>query len=219
MINLYDQLKEYCGCVDVTEDDVAEMINVISMATCWAQSSCETFLMSDRAEVIDLPLCADCVFKFEPFYRPFDPESFKFTFVEIDGINETYTELTDWSYSNIDGVFRIDLGLDCACIDRCGCDPEYKLLVEYRAGYEELPDCILPVFCNLLEVIRSKNNCDCTDCGCESDTPESITYATGDIVTVALETDLGALLVNNYKAQLSSISLCKEKKKIWGFVV
>lgn len=217
MSNLYDQLNEYCGCVDVTEDDVAEMVNIISMATCWAVHSCETFLFSDRVEVINLPPCTECVYKFTPYYQPFDAESFSFTLVEINGVNETHTELTDWSYSSLEELFRIDLGMDCACINHCGCDPEYKLLVQYKAGYEELPDCILPVFCNLLEVIRAKNDCSCDNCGCEGE--EDIEYARGDVVTVALETDLGKLLVENYKVQLSTISLCKEHRKLWGIVV
>lgn len=218
MKNLYDQLKEYCGCVDVTEDDVAEMVNVISMATCWAMSSCETFLLSDRTEVIDLPRCFECYFKFKPYYFPYDKDTFEFKLVEINGLEETYYDV-DWAYSEVDKVFRLDLGLDCSCMNRCGCDPEYKLLVNYKAGYEELPDCILPVFCNLLDVIRAKNDCDCNDCNCTNEAEENIKYATGDVVTVALETDLGVLLNKTYQNQLSSISLCREKKRLWGFVV
>ena len=46
-----------------------ELITLISTYTCWAQSPCETFLLSERREVVDIPDCIkDCdVFEFEPF--------------------------------------------------------------------------------------------------------------------------------------------------------
>lgn len=217
-IPIYDQLTAYCDCGQFDEKDLADMVNVVSLMTCWQMHPCETFLKGDRVEVIDLPPCMECPFVFEPYYYPFDPDSFKFYLVTIDGVEETIEEI-EGHYSTVEENFRLDLEMDCACMRRCGCDPIFKLKVEYTAGYEELPDCLLPVFCNLLSVIHSKNDCDCTDCGCESDSPESITYATGDVVTVALETYLGQVLVENYKTQLSMISLCRGRRRIWGFII
>lgn len=231
---IVEQLRAYCACVeDITEADVAEMINVVSLASCWQRVPCETFLKGVRREVIDLPSCADCPITFEPYYQPFDVASFKFYLVKIDDLDEETTEITRFKYIGASGGgvydpdfatghFRVDPGLPsckCGCDPCCGCPPEYKMIVEYEAGYDELPDCLLPVFCNLLEVIMAKRNCDCeTDCGCETQ-EEQIRYAKGDVVTVALETEIGKILVETYKNQIGMISLCRERKYLWGIVV
>ena len=222
---LIEQLIGYCDCVkDATDEDGVELINVVSMATCWMQEPCETFLKGERREIIDLPSCADCPITFEPYYHPFDVDSFKFSLVKIQGIEEKITEITDFAYHTSDGKFHVDVGLPsckCGCKQcTCGCEPEYKLLVEYTAGYEIIPDCLLPVFCNLLEGIHAKRECNCcNDCGCEAETEEDIKYASGDVVSVQLETDLGKMLVQDYKNLLGMISLCKKQNEIWGVVV
>lgn len=218
-----DQLRDYCECVkEATDEDVAELVNMVSMATCWTQHPCETFLKGERREVIDLPSCADCPITFDPYYKPFDEDSFTFELVRIKGIEETVTEITEFAYHETDGLFHVETGLpkcDCACPDLCGCPAEYKLLVKYTAGYDEIPDCMLPVLCNVLEVIHAKNDCKCCgDCGCEAQTAEDIKYATGDVVTVQLETDIGKMLVEDYKHQLGMMSLCK-REEMWGLVV
>lgn len=217
--DIVEQLTEYCDCVDTPEEkDVQEIVNLISMFTCWTNEPCDTFLLGPRQEVIEIPPCMDCAFEFEPFYHPFDLDTFKFTLIERNETTITQTVVEDYVYLN--GRFYINLPLpDCKCMSkRCGCDPEYTLLVEYDAGYEGLPDCLLPVFCNLLDVIQAKNKCDCEkDCACN--TEESIQYATGDVVTAALETDLGKILVEQYKRQLSLIALCDDSREVWGFVV
>lgn len=222
-MSIVEQLKAYCDCVeDITDEDVAELVNIISLATCWVvePGDCKTFLTGARREVVDLPSCADCPIVFEPYYYPFDEHSFKFYLLKVEGIEETMTEITSFRYSDVGHVFRIDTGLPscrCAC-PPCGCPPEYKLVVEYDAGYDELPDCLLPVFCHVLEVIKARRNCECCgDCGCE--TEQQIKYASGDVVSVQLETEIGQMLVQNYKNQLGMISLCRGRKYLWGFVV
>lgn len=216
-----DQLSEYCECIgNITEKDVQEIINLISMYTCWTNEPCDTFLLGERREVIDLPSCLDCDFEFEPFFHPFDEDTFKFTVIKQDGMDLTSTEV-EFVYNPSTGKFIVDLGLpSCKCKPRsCSpCDPTYKLVVTYDAGYESLPDCLLPVFCNLLDVIQAKNECDCEkDCGCNNPDGD-IKYASGDVVTAALETDLGKALVEQYKRQLALISLCEERS-MWGIVV
>ncbi len=215
-----EQLSEYCECMgEVEERDVKEIIDLISMYTCWTNEPCDTFLLGDRREVVDLPPCLDCEFEFEPFFHPFDLESFKFTVVQQDGLEIESNEV-EFVYNQATGKFLVDLGLpSCKCQPtRCKpCDVDYKLVVDYKAGYEGLPDCLLPVFCNLLDVIQAKNECDCEkDCACN--TEEQIKYATGDVVTAALETDLGKALVEQYKRQIALLSLC-EDKQMWGVVV
>ena len=225
-VDIVDQLTEYCSCIaDAREEDIAELVNTISLATCWMQNPCETFLTSTRREVIDLPDCMDCPMEFRPFYHPYDKESFTFSLLKIEGITETVTEITDFAYSDMMGLFRLNPGLpECGCVSKScdSCEAEYKLIVDYTAGYDTLPDCLLPVFCNVLEVIQAKNTCDCGNCE-ECDTSkydeDNIQYATGDIVTVALETDIGKILVEQYKKQIGMISLCKAPSEVWGFVV
>ena len=233
-----DQLRAYCQCVeDITSDDIAEMINVVSMATCWQRNPCETFLKSVRREVVDLPSCADCPIVFEPYYHPFDATTFKFYLVKVEGIEETTTEITEFKYSSLSsvkpseqedltmthGYFRVDPGLPsckCGCNPCCGCPPEYKMIVEYEAGYEEIPDCLLPVFCHVLEVIKARRECECcNDCGCDNGSEEhQVKYPRGDLVSVALDTEIARILVQQDKNQSGMISLCRGRKYLWGVV-
>ena len=223
---ILEQLQDYCDCIDdrkIDEQTVNELINTISMYTCWAQEPCETFLMSERREVVEVPVCADMcdVFTFEPFYHPFDPESFTFTLVTQEGITETSESIEDFAYSEIDDVFRVDLGLqNCACQPICGCPPTKKLVVTYDAGYEELPDCLLPIFCEALQYIIEKNTCDCAECqDCESDvTPQEIDYENGGTVTDRLHEFFVSTLSVQYIRELSLISLC-DKIRYFGGVV
>ena len=242
ILSINEQVKQYCDCVnEITDKDVADMISVVSLATGWMLNPCETFEKAGRREIIPLPSCLDCPFEFEPYYLPFDASSFSFTLIERKGMEITQTPIEKFAYYGYDdremkyeGKFLVDTGLpqcNCTCGDECGCPTTYELLVEYEAGYELLPDCLLPVMCNLLEVIHAKNDCDCKQCGCEDG--ESITYdsdgnitsdqvikyKSGDVVSVFLETDLAKMLVEQYKNQLGMMSLLKYHHNVWGFVV
>lgn len=217
-----EQLTSYCECLEVKESDVNELINLISVQTCWTDKDnlCQTFLKGDRREVVDLPDCfRECdVFTFEPKYVPFDPDSFTFTVIEQDGINETATEITDYVYSAVDEVFRMVLPLpDCDCSPKCGCEKKYKLLVTYVAGYELIPDCLLPIFCEALQWIQEKNKC-CCDCEpCEKESSEGVideSTLTGRLQEYFLTT-----LTEQYIRHLEMISVCKAKDYLWAVVV
>lgn len=218
------QLADFCDCLEeVKESDVYELIDLISVYTCWAQNPCDTFLKADRREVVDLPNCSgDCdVFEFEPFYTPFEFDSFTFTLIEQNGIDETATPIDTFNYSAVDGKFRIELPLpDCKCTPKCGCESTFKLLVEYTAGFETIPACLLPIFCAALDVIHEKNDCDCEECEpCDRkyvETPDELNYTRLDsrLKEYFLET-----LSVQYRRQLALISLCRPPKRLWGFVV
>lgn len=220
-LTVLEQLTEYCDCVEAKESDVNELIDLISMYTCWTTKPCETFLTAERKEVVDVPDCVcECdVFTFEPLYRPFDPDSFTFTLIEQDGINETATDITDYIYSVVDENFKIKLPLnECGCKDRCGCDPNYKLLVTYVAGYDLIPECLLPVFCEALQWIKFKNTCDCEECQpCQVEQTEGVIDEAS--LTGRLEDFFLNTLTIQYTKQLALIAVCRAHIGLWGVVV
>lgn len=217
-----EQITEYCNCTNFTERDVVELVSLISSYTCWMQKPCETFLEGERREVVELPNCVnDCdIFTFEPFYAPFDESTFRFYLVEQNGLNENVSEITAYVYSETDGNFRLELPLpSCVCRPKCGCESKFKLRVDYVAGYKLIPDCLLPIFCEALQYVADKNDCECDDCGgCE----EPITnerYFDETSLTGQLEAYFLQVLTAQYKRQLSLISLCFRRNVLWGVVV
>lgn len=221
-MTVVEQLSTYCDCLSVDEKSVNELINLISTYTCWTQNVCETFLQGERKEVVNLPNCVcDCdVYEFEPFYQPFDVGSFTFTLVEQNGITETLTEIKDYAYSSVDGVFRMELPLpDCDCKPNCGCESKFKLLVTYVAGYELIPECLLPLFCEALQWIIDKNNCDCNDCEPCDVNKQDIGVIDYTTLVGRLQEHFLTVLTRQYFKQLSLISLCRRKTELWSVVV
>ena len=224
---IYEQLADNCDCMkEVKDSDIDELISLISMATCWSQYPCETFLVSERQEVIDIEDClCECeIIKFAPFYKPFDPESFTFTLVQSEGINETLTPISEFAYSEVEGVFKIKPPIpSCDCLTpNCGCNPEYKMLVRYTAGFEDLPECMLPVFCEALQYIVERRQCDCAKCqDCQGYDEDKIEVLIPNAATITnqLKAYFITTLANQYKRQLGQISLCKAETRLWGVVV
>lgn len=225
---IYEQLSDYCDCIkSFKEEDVDELINLVSVATCWTQQPCETFLNSERREVVRLDDClCDCeIVRFKPYYTPFDVESFTFTLVKEVGIEEEFIPITEFNYSEVEGVFKIDPPIpNCKCgCNECSCNPTYKLVVDYTAGYEDLPDCLLPIFCEALQYIIERRSCDCTQCQtCENDYDDDKVEVLVDnaaTITNQLKKYFVETLAEQYKRQLSLISLCRHRRTIWGIVV
>lgn len=204
-----------------------ELIGLISMATCWRTKPCDTFLLEERTEVIELEDClTDCgVFTFNPFYTPFEKDSFTFTLIKQKGLEEESIPITDFVYSEVDDNFRLDLPLpSCDCVGQCvcGCKTGYKLLVNYNAGYEELPECLLPIFCEALYYINELNKCNCENCpSCNEKYADMISYSLEDgaSITDRLADFFVKVLANQFIRELSLISLCRHHDDIWGFVV
>ncbi len=232
-MTVYEQLTEYCDClVDENKDEgivpkfdaraVDELIHLISTYTCWSQKPCETFLQGERKEVVEVPSCScDCdIFEFDPFYAPFDPDSFTFTLIEQNGIEENQTEITSYVYSEADEKFRLELPLpNCDCSPQCGCKSKYKLMVNYVAGYEEIPECLLPLMCEALQWIIEKNECDCEACqDCENkySNVHEIDYTK---LTGRIQEHFLTILTVQYFRQLALISLCRRRHDLWAVVV
>lgn len=228
-MTVYEQLKDFCDCLPEMEDDVFErnvdeLIHLISILTCWEQSTCETFLNSERVEYtcmgeIDPCACYGGVVSFVPYYRPFQADTFRVDLIEIRGIEETETPITDFAYIEALGELRIDLSGHVTNAE-CGCGPERRLRVQYDAGYSQLPDCLVQIFCDMLHVIAKKNECDCEKCqACEGGEDVTIEYAEGDTLSPILNTYFNNLLAAGFKQQLGFMSLCDFAPEIWGVVV
>lgn len=219
-----EQLTEYCDCTDVEERDVNELISLISTYTCWAQKPCETFLTSERREVKDVPDCVNScdVFEFEPFFAPYDRDSFTFTLVEQNGIYEYETPVSNYIYSEADEKFRMELPLPgCKCRpDTCGCKSKYKLVITYVAGYPNIPECLLPLFCEAIYWLHEKNKCDCEECeNCDKSAYPNNTAVDYTTLQGQLQDRLLAVMTKQYFNQLSLISLCRRQGDLWGVVV
>ena len=231
-MTVYEQLTEYCDCLvngnrdeepSIDHNAVDELIHLISTYTCWAEKPCDTFLQGERKEVIDVPDClGDCdIFEFDPFYAPFDTDSFTFTLIEQNGINEYKTQVTDYVFSEADEKFRLELPLpSCECRKpQCGCESKYKLMVTYVAGYEEIPECLLPLMCEALQWILQKNECDCEACeDCENKyaNTHEIDYTK---LTGRIQEHFLTILTVQYFRQLALISLCRRRHDLWAVVV
>lgn len=228
-----EQLTEYCDCLIAEEQgelpyakfddkEVDELINLISVYTCWAQKPCETFLSSERREVMAVDDCIhECdVFEFEPFYVPFDVCSFTFTLVEQNGIDEILTPIDTFVYSEADEKFRMELPLpNCKCKPQCGCKSTYKVIAEYTAGYDEIPECLLPLFCEALQWIIEKNKCDCEKCEDCENKYAMVNEIDNTTITGRLQEHFLNILSHQYFKQLGLISLCGYRRDLWGVVV
>lgn len=230
-----DQLIDYCDCIKKKDDsaefdkNLNELISILSVMTCWTREPCETFLNEQRTESIKLGEYEKCgcnagVIEFTPHYNPFEIESIEIDLVELNGIDETITRIdqSDIVYSQAFDLFRINIG-KYTRNDRCGCVGDYRLLIRYWAGYEQIPDCLLQIFCDMMHIIYLKNKCDCKECqSCKTigATETDIVYSDGDNISKVVAEYLNTIITTGIKKQLGLISLCnRNKNDIWGAVV
>lgn len=232
---IINQLEDYCECVQIDkmkkeetlEKNVQELLFLVSTLLCWTQNPCETFLNSERVEVIDIDdfdLCDCCggVYDFDPFYHPFEQDSFKFELIALEGIKETITEIKseDYIYSQSFDLWRVNLRnyIDC---NNCGCPTEYKLRITYMAGFDALPECLLRLFCDLLHTIYYKNNCKCPTCqACtDTDTEAEVVFDSNDSISQLIVNYTNSVIYNAYRNQLGLLSLCSSDSDLWGIVV
>lgn len=243
MDRVIEQLLDFCECIkDFGREEeehqirlrrnVEELIRLISILTCWTQVPCETFLNSRRTEYMDVRdikrcSCEGGIIEFSPFYYPFNPLSVKIWLIKIDGVNEELIEVSEEDFNYIDslGKIRIDL-VDYVRYDKCSCKSTYKLKIEYDAGFDEIPDCLLKLFCDLLHIIYAKNDCTCDHCqACNpgsTDTLLEFDPKDDESISPRIEYYLNTTLYNAYINQLALISICGRSQvdqRIWGVVV
>lgn len=245
---LMEQLRDYCDCLPDVEPgseqydkmlkNLKELISIISNLTCWSDATeegsiCDTFLMSERKEIVDAKeinccICGGTIYSFTPFYRPFQPDSFRVSLAEINGLEETVMELDTSDYRYIESLreLKIDLRDYLPCRrNHCECPSGYRLIITYDAGYSDIPDCLLQLFCDLMHVMTYKNECDCKKCtSCNTGNVVTdagiVEFTEGDLVTPDLDEYWKALIIAGYKQNLGKISLCGTRMSgSAGFVI
>jgi len=239
MINILDQVREYCHCLPefITDDELKRVVDrviaIVSNKTCWSQTSYENMLHSKRTEkmrfnksVLDLCLCDGGIVEFKPFYRMgIDAESFIVIVRTRSGIHTTKDILAvdKYTFDELDNTLRIDVS-DFA---QCGCCPdETTLIIEYYAGFDELPSCVMDLVCGLINTVEEATRCDCESCHeCEASTDEgkiefgspqgSSQYVYVDTVERMLKKLMSEELYN----QLRLISICRPRKTITRYEI
>lgn len=238
LIKITQNLQERCGCFDC--DDGATMqrymesfLRVLARLLCWTDGECSTILRALRHEVIPLTsfhLCGcDAMVEVKPYYwKGFDPTTLKVYMHKRKGLEREEYELdTDkWNWSFVDGTILVnvtdELSPCCKCYDPCSCEAEYKLVLDYEAGYtsETLPDCVYDVMCHFLSIFIAYQN----DCGTLDECANMDRLAVGavlkqksvDYIVREWTVDQTSIdryyvkLINTWALQtLSSLSLCK----------
>ena len=234
-MTIYEQIKAYCNCEEKINNNDIDEINLASVLTCWADSKGSTLLKEEREEYIELGIKPGSIYNFQPKYIEYDLDSFSFK-LEIFNVATIEKEIVDikqedYLYDEATKQFYIKLDeyipqVECTCDFICNpCKLEnikYRLIVNYNAGYELLPEFLLPVFCDMVEIVHAKNICVCPSCNsCDKASGREgqvIYYADGDVITVSLKEKLGEKFVNSYITQLSYLSLCKRDYLIGSVV-
>lgn len=196
------------------------MVDLISTITCWKNSTCETFLSSDREEVFDINavmncLCDSGLMIVELYYEQVKEETITVVLQKRTGIKFEEIVLTseDFTYNERENKLYIDLS-DYGIDNACSCEKLHKIIVQYTAGYEVLPRCLLPIFCDYLKYVIEMNRCQCNCTNCESDDEDNdITEPTN------FEEYIQNSLFIAYKRQLETISLCGKTRTFVGVVV
>lgn len=208
-------------------------LRVLARLLCWTDGECSTILRALRHEVIPLTsfhLCGcDAMVEVKPYYwKGFDPTTLKVYMHKRKGLEREEYELdTDkWNWSFVDGTILVnvtdELSPCCKCYDPCSCEAEYKLVLDYEAGYtsETLPDCVYDAMCHFLSIFIAYQN----DCGTLDECANMDRLAVGavlkqksvDYIVREWTVDQTSIdryyvkLINTWALQtLSSLSLCK----------
>lgn len=181
------QIKDSCPCFcDKTDDElevmISKLISLLSVSLCWNSDICGTFLYGEREETFtyvpdNCMVCQPCNrYKKYPLYYHADNSKLEVISVQINtyvGLETNEFVLPPNAYTIRKGVLIIDSSVLPVTCCTCSCE-EYEIVVNYNAGYELIPDCMLPIFCDLLTNLSlSLSGCgSITDC-CSMDRPQA----------------------------------------------
>lgn len=230
---IYDQIAGYCNCMSEidpcnVEKYLAQLVDYVSMMTCWKRKSCETFLSSEREEVFAPNYINDCGcdqgLTIIPLYYThiFEP-TIQVTIQLRDGVNfcEVLVDPEDYSFDTYDNELYINLSKYLGLAGgQCDCTKFKQIIVRYIAGYDRIPDCILPIFCDLMSYIIELNACGCTQCtDCESGSMRDEEDFPKDENEQLIYTWIQQAVTTVYINQLGLMSLCGKKHDFLGVVV
>lgn len=232
---IVEQLKDYCSCIkdsDLQEDklnkNVGELIDLISTITCWRNHPCETFLSSQREEVFDIEKIKNCgcdagIVRFPLFYPMIEPTTIEVSIITRDRITFTTHKLEvdkDFTYNPYESIVYVDLSnLDFKNECNCKCSEISKVVINYVAGYEQIPDCLLPVFCDFLQFIIAMNRCECGCSTCsETDGSDVLISEENSDAQISISMYVREHITKAYAEQLGILSVCNSKN-IWAGAV
>lgn len=235
---IIEQIREHCDCladkdmenVGLIEKSISQLIQLLSTITCWTNGSdpCATFLNSERMELFDMEKVVECgqcdsgIMEVDLFYTPVEPDSIKVKVLKRNRLKFEEIELDEsqYSFNHYEDKLYIDLS-DYAGTNPCNCDVIQKVIVEYVAGYDLLPECLMPIFCDLLDEIIEMNRCDCPltcePCQIDESSLSSVEIVEDEQFSKSLY--IRNTIMNAYSKQLAFISLCGKQKAFWGMVV
>jgi len=99
---------------------------------------------------------------------PIRKERYDIEFLYISYMNGIHRECipikeTDYSYDHVSRRLMVDFSGYLGILNTCGCDNNAKLEVEYYSGLNELPECVIGVFCELMQFMVELEKCDCAN--------------------------------------------------------
>lgn len=232
-----EQLKDYCSCIsekdfvdtDKLEKNVGQLVQLISTMTCWSNKPCETFLSSDREEVFDIGEFETCgcdsgIVTVDLFYPMIDVSSIKVYVLKRQGVKFTKEEVDvdDFTFNPYERLLYIDLtnvGITDVC--NCDCTVFSKLIIDYVAGYETIPECLLPVFCDFFQFVIAMNKCECSCSTCEgeNDVDDVIISEENSEAQITISQYIKEHIASAYALQIGVISICGFKRRWLGTVV
>lgn len=184
--NLIQKLRDYCKCIPSTLTDkeiwnggLFKVMILVSSFLRWGDGTCNDMLVRNRIykSKVDFGCCLNGfdllhnnVQNIQEFsvYKVSSCEETKYTVV-----NPHYSQLTnklrlcnDTELTDADNnLYRFCELYNC-CSNNCKCSPEWYIEVKYTAGLQDIPDCLVPIICELYSYMQLINN-GCTD-ACKS---------------------------------------------------
>ena len=170
LMKITQKLQDRCGCFDCADGATMQrymesFLRVLARLFCWTDGECDTILRARRHEVIevkDIEICGcDAMVEIKPYYfKGFDPSTLKVYMHKRKGLErEEYAITPDkYNWSFVDGTILINVTAElspcCRCCDPCSCETEYKIILDYEAGYPSasLPDCIFEAMCHFMNI-------------------------------------------------------------------